>query len=202
MRTVLAMGLSALSIVSLVACNRSGSTAGDSSSAAANAVQPASGPLRADHIPHRKPGLWKQTIAMDGAPAGPGFTELCVDADSEAKMSLAAQNIPGAHCDTPRFTKNLDGTLTFTGGCDMGANGKVQTTGTLKGDFNSAYTATIASTTSGSPVAAMNGAHTMVITAVWTGPCAPGQVGGDMILANGMRINPMRSAAATPSAGN
>jgi hypothetical protein len=202
MRTVLAAGLLALSIGSLAACNRSGSTASDASSPGGNAAAPAPGPLTADQVPHRKPGLWKQTIAMDGAPAGPGFTELCVDAASEAKMSLAAQNVSGAHCDTPQFTRNLDGTLSFTGGCNMGSNGKVQTTGTLKGDFNSGYTATIASTTSGSPLAAMNGAHTMVITARWTGPCAPGQVGGDMILANGMKINPLRSAAATPSAGN
>jgi hypothetical protein len=195
------MGLSALSIVSLVACNGSGS-AGGASSAATVAAGPPSGPLTAGQIPHRKPGLWKQTIAMDGAAAGPGFTELCVDAASEAQMSMAAQNIPGAHCEAPQFTRNLDGTLTFTGSCDMGSNGKVQTTGTLKGDFNSGYTATIASTTSGSPVPAMNGAHTMVITAVWTGPCAPGQVGGDMILANGMKVNPLRPAAVRPSAGN
>jgi hypothetical protein len=200
MRTVLAVGLATLSIASLAACSRSGSTASDASSLASNAAAPASGPLTADQIPHRKPGLWKQTIAMDGAP-GRGFTQLCVEANSEAKMSVAAQSVAGAHCVTPRFTRNLDGTLSFTGSCDMGANGKVQSTGTLKGDFNSGYTATITSTTSGSPVADMNGAHTMVITATWIGPCAPGQVGGDMILANGMTINPLRSAAA-PSAGN
>jgi hypothetical protein len=199
MRSVLAVGLSALSIVSLASCNRSGSTASDASSSTGNAA--ASGPLTADQIPHRKPGLWQQTIAMDGAQAGPGI-QLCVDANSEAKMSLAAQNVPGAHCDTPQFTRNLDGSLTFSSGCDMGANGKIQSTGTIKGDFNSGYTATIDSTTSGSPVAATNGAHTMVVTATWTGPCAPGQVGGDMIFANGMKLNPLRSAAAAPSTGN
>jgi hypothetical protein len=200
MRTVLAVGIA---IVSLAACNRSGSTASDAAPAAGNAAAPASGPLAADQIPHRKPGLWKQTIAMDGGAPGPGFTELCVDADSEARMSLAAQHIPGAHCDSPQFTRNLDGTLAFTGACDMGANGKVLTTGTLKGDFNSGYTATMTSTTSGSPVAAMNGAHTMVITAAWTGPCAPGQVGGDMILANGMKMNALRpTGGEQPTAGN
>ena len=63
------------------------------------------GPLSADQMPHRRPGLWSQTISMDGAPAdGPG-TQLCVDADSEAKMSIAAQNIPGAHCPPPQLSR-------------------------------------------------------------------------------------------------
>jgi len=201
MRIVLAAGFAAISIASLAACNKAGPTASDASSA--GSVGPAvSGPLTADQVPHRRPGLWRQTVAMDGAPVGSGFTQLCVDANSEAKMSLAAQNVPSAHCDAPQFTRNLDGSLTFAGGCDMGANGKLQSTGTIRGDFNSAYTATISTTTSGSPLAAVNGAHNMVITATWTGPCAPGQVGGDMILTNGMKINVLRPAAAAPSGGN
>jgi hypothetical protein len=196
MRIALVAGLAAVSIASLAACNKAGPTS-------AGSVAPAvSGPLTADQIPHRKPGLWKQTVSMEGAPVGSGFTQLCVDANSEAKMSLAAQSVPGAHCNAPQFTRNLDGSLTFTGGCDMGANGKLQSTGTIKGDFNSGYTATVSTTTSGSPLAAVNGARTMVITATWTGPCAPGQVGGDMILTNGMKVNVLRAAAAAPSGGN
>ncbi len=29
----------------------------------------------------------------------------------------------------------------------------------------------------------------MTITSTWTGPCAPGQRGGDLIMANGQKIN-------------
>lgn len=190
MRIMVMAGLAGLAAVSLAACNKPGPASGGGAPATvASAAPVATGPLTADQIPHRKPGLWKQTIAMDGAPAGPDATQLCVDAASEARMSMAAQHIPGAHCASPQFSRNLDGSLSFTESCDMGSNGKIQTSGVMKGDFDSGYTATINSTTSGSPIAAMNGAHTMVVTATWTGPCAPGQVGGDMVLANGMKIS-------------
>ncbi len=198
MRILFAAGLAGLAIVSLAACNKSGSTAG--SSAAAGAAPAAAGPLTVNQIPQRKPGLWTQNMVMDRAPTGAGAIQLCVDAASEAKMNLAAQNIAGAKCATPQFSRALDGSITFTNSCDMGANGKIQTTGTIKGDFNSGYVATIATTTTGAPMAAMNGAHTMVVNATWTGPCAPGQTGGDMILPGGMKVNGMAALSAAPPA--
>ncbi|HEY3887922.1 MAG TPA: DUF3617 family protein [Caulobacteraceae bacterium] len=198
MRIPLAAGLAGLAAVSLAACNKPGAAAG--SSAAAGAGPAAAGPLSVDQFPHRKPGLWTQTMAMDGAPTGAGAIQLCVDAASEARMNMAAQNIAGAKCATPRFNRALDGAITFTNSCDMGAGGKIQTTGTIKGDFNSGYVATMASTTTGAPMAAMNGAHTMVVTASWTGPCAPGQTGGDMILPDGMKVNGMAALSAAPPA--
>jgi hypothetical protein len=194
MRIVFAAGLAGLALVSLTACNKSAPASGDASSGAV-AAAPASGPVTLDQIPHRSPGLWSQTIATDGAPAGPGAMQLCVDAASEAKMSVLAQHIQGAHCTPPQFTRNLDGSLAFSESCDMGTAGKIQTTGVMKGDFNSSYTTTMSSTTSGSSIAALNGAHTMVITATRTGPCAPGQKGGDMILANGMVVHAQGAAA-------
>ena len=150
----------------------------------------APGSLTAGHAPHRKPGLWRQVIAMDGTtPAGPGM-QLCVDETSEAKMSVVARRMPGgAHCPPARFTRNLDGSISFSESCDTGAHGKAATTGVIKGDFNSGYTEEMDMRYSGSPVAAVNGEHKMTITATWLGPCAPGQKGGDMILANGMKRN-------------
>ena len=204
MRILFAAGLTGLALVSLAACNKSGPASGGSSSAAAASATPAaSGPLSADQLPHRRPGLWKQTISVDGGSAGLGATQLCVDANSEARMSLAAQAVPGAKCDTPKFTRNPDGSLSFTGGCDMGANGKTQTTGTIKGDFNAGYTTTMSTSYSGSPAPSMNGTHTMVVTAAWTGPCAPGEKGGDIVLPNGMKMNSLDHQAPTmPSGGN
>jgi hypothetical protein len=198
MRILFAAGLTGLAIVSLAACNKPGAAAGSSADAGAGPV--AAGPLSVDQIPHRKPGLWKQTMSMAGAPANAGAMELCVDAASEAKMNLAAQNVAGAKCATPQFNRALDGAISFSNSCDMGANGKIQTTGTIKGDFDSSYVATISTTTTGAPYPQMNGAHTMVVTATWTGPCAPGQTGGDMILPNGMKVNALDAAAAAKPA--
>jgi len=198
MRILIATALAGVALVSLAACNK---PAGGNSTAAATAggAAPAAGPLSVDQMPHRKPGLWKQTMVMDGAPSV-GAIQLCVDEASETKMNIASQNVAGAKCDKPQFTRALDGSIAFSNSCDMGADGKMQTSGTIKGDFNSGYVATIATTTSGAPIAQMNGAHTMVINATWTGPCAPGQTGGDMILPNGMTVNATKAISAAPPA--
>jgi hypothetical protein len=193
MRILIAIGLAAVAAAPLAACNKSGG---------APAGSTAVGPLT--QIPQRKPGLWKQTMVLDGAPSGGGEIQLCVDAASEAKMNIAAQNIIGAKCATPQLSRAADGSIDFSNSCDMGVKGKIQTTGTIKGDFNSSYVATVAITTTGAPYAQMNGAHTTVITATWTGPCAPGQTGGDMILPNGMKVNGLAASNATapaPSGG-
>jgi hypothetical protein len=201
MRVLITAALAGAALVSLTACNKSASSTGSAGSPVAGAAPAASGPMTVQQIPHRKPGLWRQTIAMDGESSpGPG-TQLCVDAASEAKMSIVAQHMTGMHCDTPQFSRNLDGSISFSNNCDMGANGKTQTRGTIKGDFNSSYVADMDTKFSGSSMPTMNGDHKMTITATWTGACAPGQKGGDMILANGMKMNVLEHEGAAPSGG-
>jgi len=180
MRVTIAAGLTGLALISLAACGKPGASNGSAPAASASATAPG-GPAA---MPQRKPGLWEQAIGMDGPPSGPPL-KLCVDAASEAQMSAFAQHIPGATCSPPQMTHNLDGSMNMSESCDMGANGKSATTGVVKGDFNSSYTVTMDTQISGSPMAAMNGDHKMTITATWTGPCAPGQRGGDMIRPDG-----------------
>jgi hypothetical protein len=153
-------------------------------------------------MPHRKPGLWKTQISMDGDATGPGNT-LCVDAASEAKMNMLAQHVPGADCTAPQMSRNLDGSITFTSSCDMGANGKIASTGTLHGDFGSTITVDSTTQTSGSQIAAMNGVHKMTMTSTWSGACPPDQKGGDITLANGMKMNALdHERPSAPSGGN
>jgi uncharacterized protein DUF3617 len=190
MRVPITAALTGVALVALCACNKPAPANAAEAVAPASATTAAPGPLAAGQMPHRRPGLWKQVMTMDGAaPAGPGM-QLCIDAASEARMSAFAQRMPGAgHCPPAQFTRNLDGTMSFSESCDTGANGKASTTGVINGDFNSGYTETMDTQYSGSPVAQLNGAHKMIITATWLGPCAPGQKGGDIILANGMKRN-------------
>jgi hypothetical protein len=201
MRLMTATSLAAASLLLLAGCGKPAPKAGgEAASTAAGPAPAAPGPLTPQQIPHRKPGLWEQAVSMDGTGVGGPTMKLCVDEQSEAKMSLAAQNMPGAHCGTPVFTRNLDGSLSFTGSCDMGEGGKVQTVGTVKGDFNSSYTVSIDSERTGSPVEAMNGKHKMTVTATRLGDCAAGQKGGDMVMANGATIN-MLDHAPAPGGG-
>jgi hypothetical protein len=204
MRLPTAAGLTGLALLSLAACNKAapaGNAVASGASAPAAAAPAASGPLSADQIPHRKPGLWKQVVSLEGSPNGM-TTELCVDAASEAKASAFSQSMTAeAHCTTPQFSRGLDGSISFAGACDMGPNGKSSTKGVIKGDFNSSYTADIDTQYSGAAMAGMSGEHKMIMTATWTGPCAPDQKGGDIILPGGMKRNILESGAGGPPAG-
>jgi hypothetical protein len=193
MRALITAGLLGAAAVSLAACNQPGgsgnaavnSAAGGASAAAPGATAAAAGPMTADQIPHRRPGLWKQVMALDGAASpGPGM-QICVDEASEAKLNMAAmQSMHGMQC-SQTFARNIDGSIAVAGDCNGGANGVTTTNGTIRGDFNSGYTMEMHTSMKGSPMPQMNGDHTMTITATWTGPCAPGQRGGDVILPNG-----------------
>ena len=199
MRAAITATLMGVALVGLAGCSKPAPAAGTASGAGA---APAAGPMTLNQMPHRKPGLWRQVITMDGtAAAGPG-TQLCVDEATEAKMSAFGQRMPGgAHCPPAQFTRNLDGSVSFSESCDSGANSKSASTGVIKGDFNSGYAEEIDTQYSGSPLASLNGDHKMTIAATWLGPCAPGQRGGDLILANGMKRNILDDRAATAGGG-
>lgn len=190
----------ALAVLALAACQKASPPTGPASGAPTPAASaaPASGPLAAQDLPHRKAGLWRQTMVMEGGPSGMPATSICVDEASEAKMSLIGrQTAADAKCDPPRFNRGLDGALSFSNHCDMGAMGQSDSQGTITGDFNSQYQVVIDTKVSGASTAEMNGEHKMTITAAWTGPCAPGQKGGDIILPNGMKMN-MAGAGGPP----
>lgn len=205
MRPMTAAGLVGASLILLAGCGKPAQKAGGETASATTSAAPApaaAGPLTPQQLPRRQPGLWRQTMVIDGRDSGGPTMTLCVDAASEAKMSLAAQDIPGAHCETPTFNRNLDGSLTFANSCDMGAGGKVQTTGTIRGDFSSRYTVSIDSTYSGGSTEATNGQHKMSVSATRLGPCAPGQKGGDMVMANGMTVNMLDRRGGPPAGTN
>jgi hypothetical protein len=206
MRIFVAAGLIGAAVVSLAACGKSAPGGGNAAAPGASASAPAAaaGSLTPAQFPHRKPGLWTQLMGMDGPPSGPGM-KLCVDDASEARMNAFDRKMPGGgHCDV-QVTRNLDGSMNLSSTCDMGASGKATTTGVVKGDFNSSFTETMTTVFVGSPVAAMNGSHTMTVVDTWTGPCPPGARGGDLTMANGMTRNVLddqTAHAATNAAGN
>ncbi len=60
----------------------------------------------------------------------------------------------------------------------------------MSGDFNSAYTIKITSKREGGLAIPNMPAETQItIEAKWTGPCKAGQKPGDVIMANGMKMN-------------
>jgi hypothetical protein len=190
MRTLIAVGLAGAALAGLAACNKPASAPGGVTTAPSAApAAPASGPLSIQDLPHRKPGLWRQTLAIEGMDQQMPATEVCLDQASEAKMSMLGQRMNKDKCASQSFSRNLDGSISFNVSCEMGPNIKTVSNGTISGDFNANYTAVINTTTAGGAGERMSGVHKMTITATWIGPCAPGQKGGDVIMPDGRKIN-------------
>ena len=172
-RVVLLVSVSAVGLLALAACGKKTETAaatGEAKPAAAAAPAAMTGP------PQRKAGLWTQTIAT----AGMNQTmKMCLDADTDAKMTVWGQAMGKNACSKNSFGP-VPGGWKFDSVCDMGSGGVITSTGTATGDFNSAYTVKVSSTTTGATMAQANGNHEMTLTAKWEGPCPAGLKGGDV----------------------
>jgi len=180
--------LAVITAASLAACSKPAAppAAPSATASAAPPAAPAS-PTSAE-VPHRKAGLWRQTMTMEGMSQAMPATEICLDDAAQAKLSMIGRGMGKGRCDPPQFARNPDGSFNFTANCDMGPDGRSVTTGTFTGDFNSSYKGVIDTKMTGGPAAA-NGDHRMTIAAEWVGPCAPDQKPGDMIMPGGMKMN-------------
>ena len=189
--------------VALAACQKSPGT----SAASAPGASPA--PVSADGVPHRRAGLWQQTISREGQQGGVmsamGSMKLCVDAASEARSAVLghvndAGRLAGKHCNAPSVSRGLGGGYTFTSTCAMGGTGTVTSKGSITGDMATAYHVHVETDVAGGDYA-MNGHHVMDLDGKWLGPCPEGMSGGDLELANGMRINGGKFANAAAAMG-
>jgi hypothetical protein len=191
MRHVLMISAAALA---LTACQK----AGDGKTAAAPAAAapaPSGGPLSLTSLPTRKAGLWQQAMSQDGAATPMGAMKICVDAASDAKMSLLGERMKSDKDCQKSFSRGLDGSFSYSSTCKMGQAGVISSKGVITGDFASSYTVKAENDITGSAVARMNGHHVMEIQSTYLGPCPAGMSGGDISLANGMTFNAAKMAA-------
>jgi hypothetical protein len=187
------VGLSGL--LALAACQKkSAEPAKTGEAASATAV--ASAPTAPSAPPHRKAGLWSQTLNTGGMHQ---TTKICLDADTDAKLTLWGQAVGKDACAKNAVTPTAGG-WAFESECDLGSGGRIVSKGTAIGDFNSAYTVKVSSTTTGASMGEANGAHEMQLDAKWEGPCPAGMKGGDVHIdipgmKGGMNINLEKMAA-------
>jgi len=187
MRTIILVAASALA---MTACDRR-----TGAKPAAPSIRGA--PISLAQSPARRPGLWEQSMTRDGAaPAMVGKMRVCIDAASEARLSVFGGKMGKSLCRRRSVARGPDGAYVFTSTCDMGDAGVMTSAGTLTGDLASHYRVHDESDTTGSGIAAMNGRHVTDIDATWLGPCPAGMEGGDVILANGMKVNLNKLGAA------
>jgi hypothetical protein len=128
--------------------------------------------------PQRKAGMWETVMHIQGHDMS---TQLCIDAATEAKMSVFGQQAQTESCGGATGVEKIPGGYAFHGAC----KGR-ETSGTAIGDFNSAYKVTIDS-----------GKTHMSMDSRWLGPCPAGRRPGDMVMPGGIVINMNDVAGAT-----
>lgn len=184
MRVYVVLGAS---LLALAACSKKddkapAAGAADSASTSGADASASAGPVT---LPKRKPGLWTHTMVADGSTQ---TVKLCLDADTDAKMSVWGQAVGKDMCSKNEITRTPGG-YAFASECDIGNLGHSSGKGTVTGDFNSAYTVKMTSTTTGSSIPQANTTSEMTLTAKWEGACPADMKGGDMQLPGGMKIN-------------
>jgi hypothetical protein len=143
----------------------------------------------APSLPLHKPGLWQQTMTLDGVANPNATSQICYDPASEVKIAKMGDQFSSQNCPSKQTVHNPDGSWTMSGTCTFQAGMKTMSRATLAGDFSSNITTTVDATTTGAPAPAMNGAHHTVLIQTWLGPCKPGQRGGDVIMDDGSKMN-------------
>jgi hypothetical protein len=135
-------------------------------------------PVLADELPSRKPGLWQVEMNIGSRIAQ--TMQQCIDAATDQMMQ---QGVPRADCSKRDVQKSANA-ITIDSACTI--NGKASTThAVITGSFDSSYTMTVTSQSDTAP----GGKTTMTIAAKWLSACAADQKPGDMIMANGVKIN-------------
>jgi hypothetical protein len=142
-------------------------------------------------MPSRKPGLWEISMSFGDSNVPGQVMRQCVDAATDQMMQSRAG--PNGQRDCPKRDVQKSGdSITIDSTCVIA--GKSQTShAVITGSFNSAYTMTLTSQGGSAPVTTMK--------AKWLGQCTADQRPGDMIMANGMKINILDAQRRGPPPG-
>lgn len=138
-------------------------------------------------VPKRKPGLWKQTMLVEGVDVLQ-TVKLCLDEASDPKLAWWGQQGFKQACSKNDVERQPDGSWKFSSSCE-GAGVKTTNDGVAVGDFSSRYQLRAESTTTGAPIPQLNGSRTITIDAEWAGECPAGMGPGDMDMPDGQRVN-------------
>jgi hypothetical protein len=146
----------------------------------------------AEDFPTRKAGLWDMSIAFEGGKMPSQTMQHCVDAQSDKLMNANFGGMAKEGC-SQKDVKRSGDTITMDSVCksDMGTT---TSHAVITGNFDSAFTVKMSSTTEGGkPRAGMPANHSsnMTVQAKWLGACKAGQKPGDIMMPNGIKMNVM-----------
>lgn len=137
-------------------------------------------------------GLWATTMTAEGMPITLS-SRMCMDERMTALDAGGAANQTDTEACDQTVTRTAQG-LNFTSRCDMGDQGVTETTGTLTGDFQTAYRMDATVVTTGAQAA--NGTVRMTTEARYEGPCPEGWRPGDVEIPGMGRVNVLDQAEA------
>lgn len=143
------------------------------------------GPAAAEETyPERKAGQWEIALEMAGAPAM--TMQMCIDAATDRMLQESGTATPGSQC-ANTDARQENGSYIVESVCTI--NGaRTRSRAVMTGDFDSAYTVDITSTTEGGDTG-MPPHSTLRQVATWKGACPAGMAPGDMVMPGGMKIN-------------
>jgi hypothetical protein len=146
-------------------------------------------PAAALDLPARKAGLWEITM-FDGRTMPPQVSQHCVDAATDKLMTSIGGSMRHDMC-SKQDVSRVGNTIVVDSVCQVGGT-TTTSRGVITGDFNSAYTIKSTSKREGGPAIPgmpKDGTTSMTIDAKWTGACKADQKPGDMIMADGRKVN-------------
>ena len=185
MRRFILVGGAALA---LAACN----PGQDASPAAGGAGAPAAAeaaPAAQMAQPKLDDGLWVVTTTTDH---GGMELRICYDQAVQDRLSAFGQQGPGMDCQTSGAPGG-PGVWAFRSTCTT-PQGHVATEGRASGDFRVNYRVEATSTTTGAPIAEMNGTRSVTVAGRREGDCPAGWRPGDAEVM-GQRVNIADAAA-------
>jgi hypothetical protein len=134
----------------------------------------------ASELPTRKPGLWEVKTSIGGNARALNVQQ-CIDAATDQMLQSNAGPFAASSC-PEREVKRQDASITIDSRCTI--KGKPASAhAIITGNLDSAYSMTV--TSEGGDLAAAS----MTVDGKWLGACAAGQQPGDVMMANGVKIN-------------
>jgi hypothetical protein len=136
-------------------------------------------------LPIRKAGLWEMKMVRTGSPLPAMTMQHCTDETTDKAMNSSFSPMSADICSKNDIQKTATGYVTDSV-CTVGGI-SVTSHSETSGDFNSAYTAKVASHSQGGPSGPRD--TTMTVEAKWLGACNADQKPGDILMPDGRKMN-------------
>jgi len=150
----------------------------------------AAAPAQALDLPARKAGLWDLKMLFESRSIPPQTMQQCIDAATDKKMNAIGGEMSQGMC-SKQDVQKVGNTLVVDSVCEF-AGTTTTSRAVITGDFNSGYTVKVTSKRSGGPALPgmpADGTTAMTIETKYLGACKADQKPGDIIMADGRKIN-------------